>query len=46
MKKELSTKKAAKKLIKDTKKHPDWHTPEEVIYARKVLDIIKRNKKK
>jgi len=45
----LKDKKAAKKLIKVAKKHPDWYTKEEVFYAklvRKRLKAEKNNKKK
>ena len=41
--KDLSNKKAAKKLIKRFKKHPDWYTQEEVLYAKMVKRSIKRN---
>ena len=36
-----STKKAAKKLIKRAKKHPDWYTEQEVYYAKQVRKQIK-----
>ena len=42
--KELSDKKAAKKIIKRAKKHPDWYTPEEVSYAKLMKKAIKKRK--
>ena len=36
-----SIKKAAKKLIKRAKKHPDWYTKEEVRYAKRIRKKIK-----
>ncbi len=36
-----STKKAAKKLIKRAKKHPDWYTEQEIYYAKQVRKQIK-----
>ena len=33
---EKSTKKAAKKLIKLAKKHPDWYTQEDVMRDRRT----------
>jgi hypothetical protein len=41
-KKQLSTKKAAKKLIKGAKKHPTWYTPEEVLYAKMIKKSLKK----
>ena len=38
-------KKAAKKIIKLAKKHPDWYTPEEVKYAKQVKWRIKQEEK-
>ena len=41
----LSDKKAAKKIIKLAKKHPDWYTEQDVYYANKLRnDLNKRNK--
>jgi len=40
------TKKAAKRIIKQYKKHPNWYTPEEVLYAKlvkKSLKLLKNN---
>ncbi len=36
-----SIKKAAKKLIKRAKKHPDWYTKEEVRYAKRLEKKLK-----
>ncbi len=41
--KELSDKKAAKKIIKRAKKHPNWYTVDEVRYAKMVKKRIKQN---
>ena len=41
---ELSDKKAAKKIIKRYKKHPEHYTREEVMYAKLVKKIIKKKK--
>jgi|TARA_B100001094_G_scaffold130370_1_gene126217 hypothetical protein len=37
----LKDKKAAKKIIKVAKKHPDWYTKEEVLYAKLVRKRLK-----
>ena len=37
----LSDKKAAKKIIKLAKKHPDWYTEQDVYYAKQVRKQIK-----
>ena len=37
----MNDKKAAKKILKRAKKHPDWYTPEEVRYAKQVKWRIK-----
>ena len=42
--KDLSDKKAAKKIIKGYKKHPDWYTQEEVMYAKVIKKMIKKKK--
>ena len=39
--KDWSNKKAAKKLIKRAKKHPDWYTEKEIYYAKQVRKQIK-----
>ena len=39
--KDWSVKKAAKKLLKRAKKHPDWYTKEDVKYAKRVRKQIK-----
>jgi hypothetical protein len=41
----LNIRKAAKKLIKRAKKHPDWYTPQEVYYAKQVRKETKRREK-
>jgi len=41
--KKLSDKKAAKKIIKRAKKHPNWYTVDEVRYAKMVKKRIKQN---
>jgi len=40
----LKDKKAAKKLIKLAKKHPDWYTEQDVLYAKQVKRRIKLEK--
>jgi len=42
----LSTKKAAKKLIKVAKEHPEWYTKQEVWYANKIKHHEKAKPKK
>ena len=42
----LSTKKAAKKLIKVAKDHPEWYTKQEVWYANKIKHHEKAKSKK
>tara|TARA_B100000287_G_scaffold68045_1_gene59599 strand:- start:987 stop:1136 length:150 start_codon:yes stop_codon:yes gene_type:complete len=37
----LKDKKAAKKIIKRAKKHPDWYTKEDVKFAKMVRKRIK-----
>jgi len=39
------TKKAAKKIIKRFKKHPEWYTQEEVMYAKMLKKRMKLKKK-
>jgi len=41
----LKDNKAAKKLLKLAKKHPDWYTKEDVLYAKEVKRRIKEEKK-
>ena len=36
---------AAKKLIKQSKKHPDWYTKDEVKYAKIAKRRLKQEKK-
>ena len=40
----MKDKKAAKKLIKLAKKHPDWYTEQDVLYAKQVKRRIKQEK--
>ena len=37
----LSDKKAAKKIIKQAKKHPDWYSEQDVYYAKMMKKKIK-----
>ena len=41
----LSDKKAAKRLIKQAKKHPDWYTEQDVYYAKMMKKKIKAEEK-
>tara|TARA_B100001113_G_scaffold23804_1_gene17417 strand:- start:50 stop:196 length:147 start_codon:yes stop_codon:yes gene_type:complete len=41
----LKDKKAAKKIIRLAKKHPDWYTEEDVKYAKQVRWRIKQEEK-
>ena len=41
----MDDKKAAKKLLKRAKKHPDWYTEEDVLYAKSVKRRIKQEEK-
>jgi len=40
----LKDKKAAKKLLKLAKKHPDWYTEQDVYYAKQVKKQLKQEK--
>ena len=40
----LSDKKAAKKIIKIAKKHPDWYNAEDVKFAKKIKKRLKDEK--
>tara|TARA_R100000655_G_scaffold1076_1_gene4252 strand:+ start:325 stop:462 length:138 start_codon:yes stop_codon:yes gene_type:complete len=42
----MNDKKAAKKLIKLAKKHPDWYTEKDVYYAKQVKKQIKEQEKR
>tara|TARA_B100001996_G_scaffold359903_1_gene325529 strand:+ start:283 stop:438 length:156 start_codon:yes stop_codon:yes gene_type:complete len=42
----LKDKKAAKKLLKRAKKHPEWYTTDEVKYAKMVRKRIKKDETK
>lgn len=39
-----SDKKVAKKLIKISRKHPEFYTEEEVLYAKRVRKLFKKSK--
>ncbi len=43
---EKSTKKAAKKIIKSAKKHPNWYTQEDVMYAKLVKKVLKESERR
>ena len=43
--KDWSVKKAAKKLIKRAKKHPDWYTEQDIYYAKMVRKRIKNEER-
>ena len=40
----MKDKKAAKKLLKLAKKHPDWYTEQDVYYAKQVRKQLKQKK--
>ena len=40
----MKDKKAANKIIKRAKKHPDWYTEEDVLFAKRVKWRIKQEK--
>ena len=40
----MEDKKVCKKIIKRAKKHPEWYTPEEVLYAKLMKKTIKKRK--
>ncbi len=46
MRGKLKDKKAAKKIIKRAKEHPDWYTKEDVKFAKMVKRRIKLEKLK
>ena len=41
----MKDKKAAKRIIKRAKKHPQWYSKEDVLYAKIVRKRIKREEK-
>ena len=43
--KDWSIKKAAKKLLKRAKKHPELYTEQEIYYAKRVREEIKDEKR-
>ncbi len=42
----MKDKKAAKKIIKQAKKHPEWYTQQDVRYAKMIKRKIKLMKQK
>tara|TARA_X000000368_G_scaffold388179_1_gene349488 strand:- start:537 stop:692 length:156 start_codon:yes stop_codon:yes gene_type:complete len=36
--------KTAKRLIKQAKKHPDWYTEQDVLYAKLIKRVNKKDK--
>jgi hypothetical protein len=42
----MNDKQAAKKIIKLAKKHPEWYTKKDVMYAKMIRKQLKRLKKK
>ena len=42
----MENKKAAKKIIKRAKKHPEWYTKEKVLYAKLMKRELKKNESK
>ena len=40
----MKDKKAAKKIIKLAKKHPEWYSEQEVYYAKQVKKRLKQEK--
>ena len=43
---ELSLKKAAKKIIKRAKKHPEWYSQEDVMYAKIMKKVLKKSEQR
>ena len=41
----MKDKKAAKKLLKLAKEHPEWYTKEDILYSKSVKRRIKLEKK-
>ena len=42
---DLSDKKATKKIIKRSKKHPEWYSQQEVAYAKMLRKLLKKNER-
>tara|TARA_B100000579_G_scaffold288828_1_gene239635 strand:+ start:805 stop:933 length:129 start_codon:yes stop_codon:yes gene_type:complete len=40
----MNDRKAAKKLLKLAKEHPDWYTKKDVFYAKQVKKLTKKEK--
>ena len=43
--KDWSIKKAAKKLLKRAKKHPNWYTQQEIYYAKRIREEIRNEER-
>tara|TARA_Y100001973_G_scaffold51969_1_gene77061 strand:- start:8 stop:283 length:276 start_codon:yes stop_codon:yes gene_type:complete len=41
----MKDKKAAKKLLKLAKEHPDWYSKKDIFYAKQIRKQLKREKK-
>ena len=41
----MKDKKAAKKLLKLAKEHPDWYSKKDIFYAKMIKKQLKRDKK-
>ena len=41
----MKDKKAAKKLLKLAKEHPDWYSKKDIFYAKQIKKQLKREKK-
>ena len=44
--KELSEKKAIKQIIKRAKKHPEWYSQEDVMYAKMMKKVLKKSEQR
>jgi|TARA_R100000005_G_C4825790_1_gene104719 hypothetical protein len=42
----MKDKKAAKKIIKLAKKHPDWYTQQDVMYAKLIKKQLKQSEQR
>ncbi len=40
----MKDRKAAKKLIKRAKEHPEWYTENDIKYAKKIKKLLKKSK--
>ena len=41
----MKDKKAAKKLLRLAKEHPDWYSKKDIFYAKQIKKQLKREKK-